>query len=195
MPGEQSWPTQPHPDQARRRTSSTRSRSTTSARICRRTEADAFKKRLLAADEQGHLHADQPERHGARADEQRRRAVRRHGRRAAHRRRLCRRARQPGHSPAAAPGRDGRRRRRRRCRRARLSTSRTARRATAPNRQGTETGVPLVHADGRSGQQHRRRRAALRRGGDPRGDRDRQGPHAAVSASDARPTSIISSRS
>ena len=51
------------------------------------------------------------------------------------------------------------------------------------NRQGTDTGVPLVHAGRRSGEQHRRRRAPLRRRRDSRGPRDRQEPHAAVPAS------------
>ena len=55
--------------------------------------------------QQGHLHADQPEGHRARADEQRRHALRRHGGRTRHWRRVHHRARQPRHPPAASPGR------------------------------------------------------------------------------------------
>ena len=50
-----------------------------------------------------------------------------------------------------------------------------------PERLGTETGVPLVHAGLRSGQQRRGGHAALRCRGDPHGARDRQGPDALLS--------------
>ena len=96
----------------RRRSDGSRSASTTSVPICRPTRPTAFRKRLLARQEPGPLHADQLRRHGAHPDEQRRRALRRHGGRTRTRRRLRRRARQPRHPAPAAPGRERRPRRR-----------------------------------------------------------------------------------
>ena len=145
MPGEQSWPTQPVPTKPAPYIKHTFSVDDISPYLPAE-DAEALKTRLLAADEQGHLHADQLQRHGACADEQRRHALRRHGGRTPHRRGLRRRARQPGHPPPAAP------------------RTRAAAAAVPPvppgqpvyqqncqvchgaDRLGTDTGVPLVYA-------------------------------------------------
>ena len=102
MPGEQSWPTQPIP--------------TKPAAVC---EADVRRRRhqsvsagrrgrgvpkpSACGEERGALHADQLRRHGAHPDEQRRRALRRHGGRTHARRGLRRHSRQPRHPASAAP--------------------------------------------------------------------------------------------
>ena len=91
----------------RRRTSAQRSASTTSVPYLPADERNAFKQRLRAADNLGLFTPISFDGHRARADEQRRRAVRRRGVRAAHRRRLRRRARQPGHPAPAAAWREG----------------------------------------------------------------------------------------
>ena len=110
MPGEESWPTQPHPTKPEPYVRHTFTVDDINPDLPADEKA-AFTKRLLEADQQGHLHADQPEGHGARSDEQRRDAHGRVGRRTPYRRHLPRRPRESGHSPAPETGRGPRRRR------------------------------------------------------------------------------------
>ena len=191
MPGEQSWPTQPYP--------------TNPPPYVKHTfDVDDISPYLLAGGGRG-VQDSACSRPTTRASS--RRSARRHGARA-RRATAARCSAAPRPSRAPAPSTSSRTTTRASsgccvpargrggggppCRRGRSSTSRTARRATASDRQGTDTGVPLVHADRRSGEQHRRRRAPVRRGRDSRRDRDRQGPHAAVPASQHRATSTTS---
>ena len=67
------------------------------------------------------------------------------------------------------------------CRRARASTSRTARRATAPIAQGTESGAPLVNAAADPANNIVAGAPRFDAARDPRRHGDRQGPHAARS--------------
>ena len=124
-----------------------RSASTTSVPYLPADEADAFRKRLLGGEEPGPLHADQLRRHGARADEQRRRAVRRHGGRTAHGAVYVVAHDNPGILRLLRPGRERRpRRRRRRCRPGRRVYQQNCQTCHGPDRLGTDNGVPLVHA-------------------------------------------------
>ena len=149
-------------------------------------EAEAFRKRLLAAREQGPLHADQPDttrctcrRATAACSSAARQPSRARGAVyvVAHDNPGILRLLRPGERPAAAapPGR----------RRDRLVYQQNCQACHGPDRLGTDNRRAAGARDRRSGEQHRRRRAALRRGRDSRGRRDRQRPHAGVSASDA----------
>ena len=146
MPGEQSWPTQPYPTNPPPHGRQTFGVDDISPYLTA-AEADAVRKRLLGARNQGLFtpisYADTMHM----PDEQRRRALRRDGvgSRAARSTSSptttrasfdwCGRARTS--AAAAVP---------RRCRPGRLSISRTARSCHGPDRLGTDGGVPLVHA-------------------------------------------------
>ena len=101
MEGEQSWPTQPFPTNpppfVKHTFGSRGPQSPSLSGGSRHDQAATARGR-----QQGHLHANQPEGHGARPDEQRRRALRRHRRQARYRRGLCRRARESRHPPPAS---------------------------------------------------------------------------------------------
>ena len=124
-----------------------RSASTTSARICRPTRPTAFTKAAAGGEEPGPLHADQLRRHGAHSDEQRRRAVRRHGRPSrargavyvvAHDNPGILRLLRPGENagrggaPPAPPGQ--------------AVYQQNCQSCHGPDRLGTANGVPLLHA-------------------------------------------------
>ena len=179
MPGEQSWPTQPFPTNPPPHHAHVRRRR--HQPVSPGGGSRALTTRLLAAKNHGLFtplnHEDTvsvPTSNGGTL-------FGGAGAEPAHRRRLRRRARQPGHSAPAAPGR-GLVAARRPVDRARSCISRTARCATASTGRG-RTVCRARLRDRRSGEQHRRRCAALRRGGDSRGSRHRQGPHAVVPAS------------
>ena len=143
MEGEQSWPTQPYPTNPPPYITHTFGAADISPHLSPE-ERETFGKRLAAADNKGIFTPISTEGHRPRAGEQRRHAVRRCGVRAAQRRGLRRRAREPGDRPSAPA-----RRRARwwrcacRCRRAAPSMNRTARRVTAPIERVCRTSASL----------------------------------------------------